>query len=241
MAHPSQRDFIDLVSRGLPGFFRGARVLEVGSLNINGTVRDFFVDCDYIGLDIAPGRDVDVVCQGQNYQAPDDSFDHVISCEAMEHNPYWKETFNNMVRLCRPGGLVTMTCATIGRLEHGTTRTSPVDSPLTVGEGWDYYRNLTGRDFLRSCGLRSAFSAYRIWSNWSTFDLFLIGIKRTPDFQESLAPGWEATAAAIDQHMAQVNQRKICAYRELMARVGGDQWFLAMRELRDKLHYIHDS
>jgi len=105
MAHQGQRDFVRLVSTELQSFFRDARVLEVGSLNINGSVRDFFSNCSYVGIDIAPGKDVDVVCQGQEYAAADGSFDQVISCEAMEHNPHWKETFDNMVRICRPGGL----------------------------------------------------------------------------------------------------------------------------------------
>jgi len=50
-----------------------------------------FSDCDYIGLDVAPGNGVDIVCEGQNYDAPDESFDVVISCEVMEHNPFWRK------------------------------------------------------------------------------------------------------------------------------------------------------
>src|SRR5690606_19424692 len=106
-------------------FFRGTRVLEVGSLDLNGSVRSNFSGCDYLGIDVAAGPGVDLVCQGQDYDAPDGSFDVVTSCEAMEHNPYWRETFANMLRLCRPGGLILMTCATTGRGEHGTTRKHP--------------------------------------------------------------------------------------------------------------------
>lgn len=88
MSHLAQRDFIHVASEKLSPYFQDCKVLEIGSLNINGTVRDFFQNCDYIGLDVAPGKDVDVVCQGQSYSVPDNSFDNVISCEAMEHNPY---------------------------------------------------------------------------------------------------------------------------------------------------------
>lgn len=59
-------------------------MLEVGSMDINGTIREFFRDT---GLDVTPGPRVDVVCGGQEYAAPDRSFDVVLSCEAMEHNP----------------------------------------------------------------------------------------------------------------------------------------------------------
>ena len=40
-----------------------------------------------------------------------------------------------------------MTCATT-RTEHGTTRTTPQDSPLTIKNmKWDYYLNLEEEDF----------------------------------------------------------------------------------------------
>lgn len=241
MSHLSQRDYVGLVAAGLPSFFRDVKVLEIGSLNINGSVRDFFTNCQYLGIDIAPGRGVDVVCEGQRYDAPDNSCDQVISCEVMEHNPFWKETFNNMTRVCRPGGLVTMTCATTGRPEHGTTRSTPTNSPLTVEQGWDYYRNLTGRDFAGECDLEKAFAHYRLWVNWASFDLCFLGLKRAPNIDVDTLAAWNNTTRAIDAYITKANNLKICKYRALMARMGGDKWFEAMRNLTRKLHYIHNG
>jgi SAM-dependent methyltransferase len=178
VAHAGQLQFVSRLKAAFPGFFASARTLEIGSLDINGSVRQLFDGGAYIGLDIAAGPGVDVVCEGQNYRAPDGSFDTVISCEAMEHNPYWKETSVNMVRLCRPGGLVVLTCATTVRTEHGTTRTNPADSPLTVGLGWNYYRNLTARDFTRALPLHVDLAPMAFISNWAARDLYLIGFKR---------------------------------------------------------------
>lgn len=239
MAHQSQRDFIRLVSTELQNFFCDARIIEVGSLNINGTVRDFFSNCSYVGIDIAPGNGVDVVCQGQHYDAADDSFDHVISCEAMEHNPHWRETFKNMVRLCKPGGLISMTCATTGRREHGTTRSSPSSSPLTVDQGWDYYRNLTRKEFAGEFDLSREFSHHQFWTNWSSYDLYFLGLKRSPNISSELNDAWAATLQSVDQYLAVVHALKICTYRSLMARVGGDKWFEAMRRLTKTLDYVH--
>ena len=140
MAHPEQFEFVVLVRTLFPAFFTGKKVLEIGSLDINGSIRDFFSGCDYTGLDIAPGKGVDVVCEGQLFDAPEASFDVVISCEAMEHNPFWVETVSNIFRLAKPGGLVIVSCATVGRAEHGTTRTSGSDSPLSIGIGWGRVR-----------------------------------------------------------------------------------------------------
>jgi SAM-dependent methyltransferase len=178
VAHSEQLEFVDTVRGAFPKFFASACTLEIGSLDINGTIRTFFAGGNYTGLDVAPGPGVDIVCQGQDYQAPDDTFDTVISCEVMEHNPYWKETLTNMIRVCRPGGLILMTCATTGRKEHGTTRTSPTDSPLSVGLGWEYYRNLTAHDWERALSPSDSLAPYAFFTNWSSRDLYFLGFKR---------------------------------------------------------------
>ena len=176
MAHTEQRVFIEKLKQKFPNFFSQKKVLEVGSLDINGTVRDFFSDCQYVGLDVSFGQGVDVVCEGQNYNAPDQTYDVVCSAECFEHNPHWLETFQNMIRLCKDGGLVLFTCATDGRPEHGTTRTTPADSPLTVGIGWDYYRNLNEKDFTDQIEFDSYFSEYGFEVETNHHDLFFWGI-----------------------------------------------------------------
>jgi SAM-dependent methyltransferase len=150
MAHSTQQDFISYVKNKFPNFFESVKVLEIGSLDINGTMRSFFSNCDYLGIDVGKGKGVDLVCQGQEYGAPDESYDVCTSGECFEHNPYWAETFANMVRMCKSNGLVLFTCATTGRKEHGTTRTDLESSPLTVGIGWEYYKNLDEQDFRES-------------------------------------------------------------------------------------------
>jgi SAM-dependent methyltransferase len=150
MSHSTQQDFISYVKDKFPSFFENKKVLEVGSLDINGTMRSFFSNCDYLGIDVGEGRGVDLVAQGQKYDAPDESFDVCSSGECFEHNPYWAETFANMVRMCKSGGLIFFTCATTGRSEHGTSRTDSGSSPLTVSIGWEYYKNLDEQDFRES-------------------------------------------------------------------------------------------
>jgi SAM-dependent methyltransferase len=178
MSHPQQLDFVSGLKGTYPEYFTGKKVLEIGSLNINGSVRPFFTGCDYLGIDVGPGRDVDLVCKGEDYDAPDDTFDVTISCECFEHNPKWVETFLNMIRMTKPNGLVIMTCATAGRAEHGTARTSPADSPLTIGLGWNYYKNLVADDFFEHFDMKSIFIDYNFIHNISSHDLYMYAIKR---------------------------------------------------------------
>jgi hypothetical protein len=129
MSHLEQLAFVASVKEKYPHFFNSVPVLEVGSLDINGSVRQFFTDCDYTGIDLAEGPSVDIVAQGQDFDLPDKTFVTSISGECFEHNPYWSETFMNMHRLT--SGILIFTCATEGRHEHGTARTTPSDSPFT--------------------------------------------------------------------------------------------------------------
>lgn len=179
MAHIEQKEFIGLVKAYFPEYFSNRNVLEVGSLDINGNTRNFFSHCHYTGIDVAAGPNVDIVCQGQDYAAPDNTYDVVISCEVMEHNPYWVHTMKNMTRVCKANGLIIMSCATKGRKEHGTARTDPDSSPLTVELGWNYYKNLTEQDFKNQGadqGIESVF-----WVNWKSFDLYMLGFKQSQD------------------------------------------------------------
>jgi hypothetical protein len=177
MSHPEQLQFVASIKEKYPLKFRNAKVLEVGSLDINGSVRQFFTSCTYIGIDVGEGKGVDEVAEGQAYNGKVNSFDTIISCECFEHNPHWVDTFNNMIRMTKKGGLIVMTCATTGRPEHGTTRTKPKDSPLTIGKGWDYYQNLTEDDFTKSIDL-SKFSTYEFTVNDTAKDLYFYGIKK---------------------------------------------------------------
>lgn len=68
-----------------------------------------------------------------------------------------------------------MTCATIGRPEHGTERTTPGDSPLTIAKGWTYYRNLISEDFESALALSSMFSEFTFVTQGE--DLYFYGLK----------------------------------------------------------------
>jgi SAM-dependent methyltransferase len=180
MSHPQQIDYIKTVRDRYPSNFKNSVVLEVGSLNISGTVRDLFKNCVYTGVDIGSGPGVDIICEGQKYNGPDRMYDTVISCECFEHNPFWLETFFNMWRMTKPGGLLVFTCGTTGRQEHGTVRSMPDCSPLTIQYGWeDYYKNLTEQDFRTPFNFDYLFDEHAFAVDLEVADLYFCGIKRT--------------------------------------------------------------
>lgn len=173
MAHTEQKEFIWGLRNKFPQFFNNKRVLEIGSLNLNGTIRDYFSDCKFVGVDLSFGDSVDVICEGQNYNAPDESYDVVCSTECFEHNLHWFETFKNMIRICKSDGLVFFTCATDGREEHGTFDNGPADSPFTN----EYYKNLNEKDFTSKINFDEYFSEYKFEVNNDAHDLYFYGIK----------------------------------------------------------------
>jgi Methyltransferase domain len=221
MAHQQQLDFVQLAKQCFPDFFSQKKVLEIGSLDICGSVRAFFEDCDYIGIDVADGPGVDIVCQGQEYAGQDGSFDIVLSCEAMEHNPMWKETFLNMIRLARPGGMVLMTCASFGRAEHGTSRTSADASPLSISIGWEYYKNLGPGDFQSITDFDSCFSGYRFWMNWISKDLYLVAFRNNSSSQS--APNPDPGFSKIDAWVRDQNKHLIYSMASAAASLFGER------------------
>jgi len=179
MSHPAMRSFAKEILESIYSkiLIKDCRVLEIGSYDVNGSIRslitDIFLPKEYIGVDLIEGPNVDMVSSGHELDFPVESFDITISLECLEHNPYWKETLDNMRRLTKSNGYVIISCATLGRLEHGTTRTNPISSPGTQGKGWDYYMNLSEKNFPDT--FLTSFEDYCFWVNKYTYDLYFLG------------------------------------------------------------------
>ena len=176
MAHQRQADFCNFVRFKFPEKFINVRVLDIGSLDINGSTRFMFDgDYSYVGVDLGPGKNVDVICRGHEYKS-DELFDVVISTECFEHDEFYPLTLTNMYNLLKSGGMFVFTCATTGRAEHGTTRTSPADAPF-VG---DYYKNLTEEDVREVMDIEDLFAEFEFLVSPETppQDLYFYGVKK---------------------------------------------------------------
>ncbi|MGC9107245.1 MAG: class I SAM-dependent methyltransferase [Infirmifilum sp.] len=82
--------------------FKNKRVLEVGSKYVNGSVRPlierFCEPKEYIGVDIEPGKYVDIILPVERLVEyfGSESFDVVISTETLEHVQDWRKAVYNM-------------------------------------------------------------------------------------------------------------------------------------------------
>lgn len=180
MAHPQQKQYCVNIKSKLNGYFKNGLVLDIGSLDINGNNQYLFENCGYLGVDIRAGRNVDIVSKGHELKFPDETFDVIISTECFEHDRYYAETILNCYRMLKKGGLLLFTCATTGRPEHGTRRTTPEDAPFLqdINEWADYYKNLEEQDIRDVLDIESSFSMYEFGINSTSFDLYFYGIKQ---------------------------------------------------------------
>ena len=110
--HPTSlinaRHFFDsygpALAAGQPG---RARVIEIGSQDVNGSLRSLSPqDFEYIGVDFVAGRGVDVVLDDP-YVLPfeDGSADVVVSNSCFEHSEMFWLVFLEVMRVLKPRGL----------------------------------------------------------------------------------------------------------------------------------------
>lgn len=93
------------------------KTLECGSRNYNGSVRPLFKG-EYVGIDMEPGPDVDIVALASNLPFPDEEFETVVSTEMLEHDPAFWDSFPEMARVLKPGGHMLVTTRGIGFPYH---------------------------------------------------------------------------------------------------------------------------
>lgn len=87
MGDPNQLIYAKAVFNGFPA----SRILEVGSKDYGSTqpFRSLFPGCDYVGIDLEAGKNVDHVVNLEQGLGPiaGQQFDVIIVCSVLEHSP----------------------------------------------------------------------------------------------------------------------------------------------------------
>jgi SAM-dependent methyltransferase len=179
--HLEAKKFTLFVKKILPDYFINKKILDVGSGDINGNNRFLFENCEYNGNDVVSAKNVTIVSKTKDLPFLSNTFDTIVSTECFEHDPEYKESLIKIYDMLKPDGLFFFTCASTGRLEHGTRRTSPNSSYGTIAQlenFTDYYKNLTESDINEVLSLNDKFSVWNSYYNSKSKDLYFVGIKQ---------------------------------------------------------------
>ena len=130
--HPEAFDFVSRIRTEI----KPTSVVEIGSRDVNGSVRPLFEGLPYVGVDAVAGPGVDVVANGRGYR-PELTPDCIVCCECLEHTPFAQEICVNAFEILAPGGVLILTAAGEGRAAH-----SGIDGHL-LRPGEEFYRNVT--------------------------------------------------------------------------------------------------
>jgi len=114
---------IDFVKRVLPAErVKGFDVLEVGSYDVNGSVRPYLESLRprrYLGVDAEMGPSVDriVDCEKLTTEVAG-QWDVVVSTEMLEHVRDWQTCMEQLVEIVKPVGLLLITTRSPGFPYH---------------------------------------------------------------------------------------------------------------------------
>lgn len=81
-------------------------ILDIGSYDVNGTLKPIFQNHKYIGVDMVEGPNVDIICKNEDIPFKNDFFDVVVSSSCFEHDDCFWITFLEMCRLVKPNGYI---------------------------------------------------------------------------------------------------------------------------------------
>ena len=140
----------------------GHRILEIGSMNVNGSLRDFSpAGADYFGVDLDPGPGVNVVVnQLSRLPFGPESFDVIVSSSVLEHDGMFWVTFLEICRVLKTGGYIYINAPSKGEYHR-----FPIDA-------WRFFPDagIALRDWARVSGLEitlvESFVSRNIAGNW---------------------------------------------------------------------------
>lgn len=123
-------------------------VVELGSYNVNGSVRPLFEHSKYVGVDSRPGRGVDIVADATEWTEAE-NVDVVVTTEMLEHCTKPKAVISNARKMLKAGGLFIATMAAPERNPHSCNgdpvippdehyaNIAPDELRSWLGRGWE--------------------------------------------------------------------------------------------------------
>jgi hypothetical protein len=203
MAHPEQQRFFEQLTVLFPEHFAGHHnILEIGSQDINGSVRDFFEhETNYLGIDLGVAKGVDWTIPGELVELPDQWAKVCISTECFEHAAAWEKILMNMIRITQENGLLILSIGGDGRAAHGTIDSDLTTSPFTTS----YYKNLGPDDISQKIKLGCYFKSHSFQVNSEAGDTYFWGIRSASPVNTN-DDGWQSPLERLARAQGQLSQ-----------------------------------
>lgn len=171
-------------------------ILDLGSMDINGSYRDHFdiTPWKYHGLDMAPGKNVDIVLKNPYSwdEIKSNSIDIIISGQAFEHIEYFWITMLEIARILKPEGMCCL-IAPSGGFEHRY----PVDC-------WRFYP-----DGFASMARFARFDVLELFTQWKADERYTDG---SNVWQDTMLVGKKT-------HLSKIKEWKERIRRSLLHRI----------------------
>jgi SAM-dependent methyltransferase len=115
--------FFDLYSK------IGDRILDVGSLDVNGTLKDVVPEGRmYLGMDVVSGKNVDIATKDpHSFPFISEAFNIIVSTSCFEHDEFFWLTFSEMARVVKTRGFIYISVPV-----QGPVHRHPIDA-------WRFY------------------------------------------------------------------------------------------------------
>ena len=113
---PIVYDFVKKVMDSFP--CKSGNVLEIGSLDVNGSLSDIFIPYHYVAFDMRLGKNVNLNARANYSPFKDDSFCAVVCCDTLEHDEDVFGTLREMKRVLAKDGIMIIAVPGIGFKLH---------------------------------------------------------------------------------------------------------------------------
>lgn len=163
--HPSALYNAKLFFETYAGSFSQGKILEIGSQDVNGSIRDVAPKhMDYIGADFVEGKGVNVVISDPYHLPfPDATFDIIVSNSCFEHSEMFWLLFLDAIRMLKPNGLLYLNAPS-----NGDFHRYPVDC-------WRFYPD-SGRALVtwakhngKNTALLESFTGKKLGGIWNDY------------------------------------------------------------------------
>ena len=115
--HDNNKKWLNDLKKQYPSNFKDCKVLEVGSKDWNGSVRSWFENCMYWGIDIEQGSGVDQIISARKFPSLP-IWDTIVSFSVLEHDSEWRSSLHNILGGLKKDGILLMCWGAEGNIKH---------------------------------------------------------------------------------------------------------------------------